>query len=353
MPKKKEIKFSTGKPKKNLKKRITKRIAYYDADGNRKGKTFTAYSDVELAEKISEWNESRDKNIQTALTVLQAVSRYIDLKAERLSPSTVAAYKDILRVHIDGSSIADIPAHKLKDSDVQLWISDLSKKKLSTKTIKNCYSLVSAAEKMFCKKTFSVSVGQQKKPDLYCPSNEDIEKLLSWIKEHKRYSLERAVLLAAFGPLRRGEICALTADDIDGNMVSVTKSVVRNEFGEWEIKPPKTTGSYRTIEMPSFVIEKLKGIDGKLIDYTPHSLGEAFREAVRESGVRHFRFHDLRHYAASIMNYNGISDKTIMQRGGWATTHVMKRVYQNEIDSETKKETEKILTFFGENFSNL
>lgn len=334
-------------------KKIIQKIAYYDAEGKRRGKTFTASSTAEMAVKIAEWKSTCLIEKKPFMAVQDAVARYIDLKAATLSPSTVASYKDILRVHIKDTSIADLDAEKLSDSDVQLWVSDLAREGLSVKTIKNCYSLLRAAEKMFFKKNFDVTTGQQTQPDLYCPSNDDIKKLLEWIRAHKRYDLERAVLLAAFGPMRRGEICALTDQDINGTVITVNKAVVRNENGGWELKAPKTLSSYRSLDMPGFVIDKLKGIDGKLIAYTPHSLGEAFREAVREAGLPHFRFHDLRHYAASIMNYNGISDKTIQARGGWATPHVMKRIYQNKIDKETQRETDKINRYFSENFEEV
>lgn len=350
MPRKGNTPGTTGK-KKEKKKSVVYHRAYYDENGKRRGKSFSAPTMAEAIKRADEWELLRGKPEKPRMTVLSVVEKYIASKESVLSPSTVAAYKDMKRVHIKDSSIAEIEADKLSDTDVQLWISELAADGLGTKSIRNCYSLLSAAEKMFYKKSFDVSIGQQKKPDLYCPSNDDVEKLLQWIRSKKRSDLERAVLLAAFGPLRRGEICALTSDDIHGNCITVNKAVVRNENNAWEIKAPKTLSSYRTLEMPGFVMEKLSGIDGKLINYTPHSLGEAFREAVRESGVPHFRFHDLRHYAASIMNYNGISDRTVMSRGGWATTHVMKRVYQNEIDAETKRETEKVMDFFTSKFA--
>lgn len=63
----------------------------------------------------------------------------------------------------------------------------------------------------------------QECPDLYCPSDDDIKKLL---KHVAGTDLEIAILLAAFGPMRRGEICALESSDIKGSKVSVTKSMV-------------------------------------------------------------------------------------------------------------------------------
>ena len=59
-----------------------------------------------------------------------------------------------------------------------------------------------------------------------------------------------------------------------------------------------------------------------------------------------FRFHDLRHYSASIMHAIGIPDQYIMARGGWKTDTVLKAVYRNVINDEQKKFTDKINSHF-------
>ena len=158
--------------------------------------------------------------------------------------------------------------------------------------------------------------------------------------------LEIAVLLAAFGTLRRGEICALTDQDIHGDYITVNKAYVRDEHNEWVLKEPKTFSSNRTIELPHFVIEKMSGISGQIIKVHPDALSERFRRAIRSSGLQKFRFHDLRHYSASILHAIGVPDQYIMQRGGWASDHVMKAVYRNTIDEETTKQNAKIISHF-------
>lgn len=334
------------------KKSFTYKMNYYDSDGKRRGKTFTAPTLKEARMMAFEWElNQQEASNAPKLTVLNAVDRYIQAKEKNLSPSTVASYKETRETHIVGTRISPMDAYKVEDIDLQLWISDLTAANLSVKTIKNCYSLVRSSLRMFVKKDYFVTIGQEQPKELYCPSSEDVKTVLAWIREHERYDLERAVLLSAIGTLRRGEICALTDKDIIGNQIIVNKAVVRTEEGTWELKPPKTKSSNRIVEMPESVMAKFKGVRGKIVSYTPHSLGEAFRHAVREAGVHPFRFHDLRHYSASIMNYQGISDKTIQKRGGWASNYVMKRVYQNEIDVETKRETDAINVFFSEQFS--
>lgn len=272
----------------------------------------------------------------------EAISRYIEAKEGVLSPSTIRSYigmqeyrmKDIGRIYLD----------ELNSTDVQVWISSLSKEKLSAKMVRNHYGLLAAALDMFAPElTIKITLPEKERPDLYCPSDEDVKKLLKTIEGTE---LEIAVLLAAFGPMRRGEICALEASDIKGNKVSVTKSMVLGPNQEYFIKQPKTYGSYRTIEYPEFVIKKMKGKTGRIISKNPNALTHAFEKAVKNAGVPHFRFHDLRHYAASIMHAIGIPDQYILQRGGWSSDNIMKTVYRNAIDIETVRQTKKINEHF-------
>ena len=115
----------------------------------------------------------------------------------------------------------------------------------------------------------------RKKPELYCPNDSDIKTLLECIEGTE---LELAVLLAAFGPLRRGEICALTDKDIKGNTITVNKSMVEGPDCVWSIKQPKTYGSYRTLELPDFVIAKLRGKKGKIFESTPDQISNSFKK---------------------------------------------------------------------------
>ena len=104
-----------------------------------------------------------------------------------------------------------------------------------------------------------------------------------------------AILLAAFGPLRRGEICALTSRDIKENTITVSKSIVRSEDNEWITKSPKTYGSYRTIQMPEFFFKHIRGKKGALCNLNPDQLTREFERVLELCQLPHFRFHDLRH----------------------------------------------------------
>lgn len=188
-----------------------------------------------------------------------------------------------------------------------------------------------------CDAASDITVPQLTIPDLYTPSDNDVKTLLEYVKGTY---LETAICLAAFGPMRRGEICALTRADIENCNVNVSKSLVKGPDGNWHIKPPKTIAGYRTIEFPQFVIDIAleNSFDERLVPWTPDSITKRFIDAVN--------FHDLRHYGASILHAIGIPDQYIIERGGWSTDNVMKIIYRSAITEESKKMSLKINDYF-------
>lgn len=315
---------------------------YTDENGKKHYKSFTAATKTQARALANDWKAHKNDKKPESITVQEMVERYIDLKENVLSPATVRGYRTILRNRFNGS-FGKIPLEQLDSKAVQVWVSDLSLY-LNPKSVSNAHGLLSGALNVFYPEfRLRTTLPAKERPELYCPSDEDVKILL---KSIEGTDLEIAVLLAAFGPLRRGEICALTDKDIHGNVIVVNKDIVQNCDNEWIVKQPKTYKSYRELIMPDFVILKLSGRKGLLVPLTPDQLTEHFRSALRKTGLPHFRFHDLRHYAASIMHAIGVPDQYILERGGWSSDHVMKRVYRNVISIESRKQNKKINKHF-------
>lgn len=315
---------------------------YTDVYGKKHYKSFTAPSKNQVKLMAAEWEAGKVAEDPDNINLFDAIGNYLKVKEGVLSPSTIRGYVGLHKNYFTGP----LGQKRLKDltnTAIQVWVGDLSSK-VSPKTVRNAYGLLSATLEMFHPELrLKITLPAKQKPELYCPSDEDVKKLLSYVKDKE---LELAILLAAFGPLRRGEICALTDADIHGNVVEVSKSMVLSSDGLWIVKQPKTYGSYRSIEFPPFVIEKMSGMKGRIIKATPDQITHRFGRAVLHSGIHHFRFHDLRHYSASIMHAIGVPDQYILQRGGWVSDNVMKSVYRNTIDLETVRQTKKINQHF-------
>lgn len=298
-----------------------------------------------IAEQMAtEWAADKERSVHAPnMSIRESVRLYIDSKTGVLSQSTLRGYESLYKNYFAASDVSSLRLQDLDNASIQKWISSLSTK-LSPKTVRNAHALLSSTLEVFAPDfRLKTTLPAKKKPDLYVPSDADVKKLLEHIAGRE---LEIAVLLAAFGPLRRGEICALESSDIHGNIITVRHNMVLGPDKKWHIKQPKTYSGYRELEFPDFVIQRMSGIEGRLVKATPDQITRRFQRAVVYAGLPHFRFHDLRHYAASIMHAIGVQDQYIIARGGWSTDNVMKSIYRGVIADENKKQTKKINKHF-------
>lgn len=321
--------------------------SHTDENGKKVYKSFTCDDPSPKGKRkceamATEWAVEKENRERADYTVDEAIDGYIKSKDKILSPSTLRGYYTLKNNAYD--KIKSMKIDRITQRDIQSWANEYSTNH-SPKTVKNAHGLLSATLLYYAPNLRINTKLPEKQPvQRYTPSDNDIKQLL---KSIQGTDLERAVLLAAFGTLRRGEICALTSDDITGDCVMVNKNYIQGVTG-MVIKSPKTPTGTRIIEYPHFVIEKLNGIDGKIVRIHPNKLTNYFCKALKNAGLPHFRFHDLRHYSASIMHAMGIPDQYIMERGGWKTDRVLKEVYRNVIEDEQKKFTKKINDHFEE-----
>lgn len=215
----------------------------------------------------------------------------------------------------------------------------------SPKSTKNAYGLIRAVLDAFAPDIrLRITLPQAIPHDLYVPSDDDIKAVIEYFCENDK-DMELAVYFAAFGTLRRSEICGLDAEDISGNSITVRRAMVDSGSDNWVIKTTKTVRSTRTIEMPEFVIEKCPK-EGRLVNLNPDQITHRFMRALRRLKIKSFRFHDLRHYSASIMHAIGVPDQYIMQRGGWSSDKTLKAIYRGTIEEYTQKYTDMTIAHF-------
>lgn len=297
-----------------------------------------------IAEKLAtEWAEEKENVAKVHdITIGEAIDRYIESRENVLSPRTIMDYKRIRKN--DLQSLMGLKIATVSQDDIQRAI-NIDAQKHSPKTVRNNHGLISAVMKEF-RPNFAINTRLPRKvrPDLYVPTDAEIQAL---IQEISGTVMELPVLLAAFGPMRRGEICALNSDDISRNVVHVCKNMVITENGDWKIKAPKSYNGDRFIDYPDFVAEKWEKKTGRIVDLTPDDITNKFKYCLKRAGLPHFRFHDLRHYSASIQHALGVPDAYIAARGGW-DMNTLNGIYKHVLQDKNSEMNATVNNHFNE-----
>ena len=156
-------------------------------------------------------------------------------------------------------------------------------------------------------------------------SDDERVRLLKACKESSNPYLYPVVVLALSTGMRQGEIMGLTWDDLDLN---------RNRAILHETK----NGERRAVAITGHALEllkelgKVRRIDSNFIfpakenkPKKPMDLRTPWEAAVKKAGLHDFRFHDLRHSAASYLAMNGASLAEIAEVLGHKTLQMVKR----------------------------
>lgn len=277
------------------------------------------------------------------MSVSQAVEKYITTKEGVLSPATVTGYRNVQKHYINPKPISSCRLDQLTSQRAQEWVSDISSG-ISKKTVVNAYGLLSASVRMFAPKAdITVRFPQGKRYDGYVPSTDEVMQILDAAKAYDE-RLYRACLLSAFATLRRGEICCLTADDIHGSYVHVEKDMVKDANGKWIVKLPKTESSVRDVQLPQWVIDEMPK-HGPLVDYRPDEITKWFGRVLKQTGLPHFRFHDLRKHAVSLMATQGVSMASIKEIGGWSNMQTPQQIYIKALADAHKREMQQYVSY--------
>lgn len=263
-----------------------------------------------------------------------AAEEYIAAKRNVLSPTTIKGYNSAIKNISENFSAINI--YDITALDIQTEINRLAKGH-SPKTVRNYHGFISAVLGTFCPNLkICTTLPQKVKKEPYIPSDEDVRQILACAKDTE---YEVPIILACYG-LRRSEICALTLDDIDGDVVKICKAKVLGENEKWVTKTTKTVSSTREIIIPINIADKIRQ-QGYIYKGHPNGVTKFMKRTEDKLGIPNFTLHKLRHYFASKMSSMNVPEADIMRMGGWETDHVMKSVYRHSmIEKEERAKRE-------------
>lgn len=244
---------------------------------------------------------------------------------EDLSPTTYEAYESILRNLSPWFKGLIFP--QITNDDIQKEI-DEYKKTRSPKTVKNGYGFISSVFAEYRPEfNKTIELPSVKKKVRYEPTTKEIGAILK-AAEGTRYEIP--LLLAVLG-LRRGEICAITSNDLsDDNVLTISKAVALKNH-KYIIKSTKTEESIRRIPIPKMLADMIRE-NGCAYDGYPGKINQHLHKLQDRLGIGRFNLHTLRHFSAAYLHKMGFTEEQIMEWHGWSNPDTMKMVYRYNLD---------------------
>ena len=312
----------------------------------------------EVGRQIISFKKNRSRLRAGNFTVEEAVRRYIAVRDEQnggsTSVTTIAAYTRYADNHLGDLGLRQ--ARGVTQEDLLHYRYYLAQKttpknvdgkivmvRLSPKYVKNiCMLVTSAVNEAIPGARLTMRHNNAKSKPRLIPTEQDMIRIL---KAADGTALYKAILLALCMGDRRSQICGLEYRDIDYSRctISIERAVVKDVYNILHEKPPKTEASIRAVKVSPEVVALLGCGEAreKVVKLKPSDISRGFTALVAKLDMPKYTFHSLRHFNASAMLALGVPNRYAQERGGWATDHVLKTVYQHTLD-EKKAEVDDV-----------
>lgn len=292
--------------------------------------------------------QPKEKDPADALTLTQAIDRYIQEKENTVSPSTIRGYRAIQKHRFE--KIMQLPLSEVLELN---WQKVVNTEALycSPKYLKNAYSFINSVVRYIKKKSL---------PDVKMPAvppsgvaflmPDEILKFVDAVKDTKI----AVPALLALSSMRISEISALDWKDIppDPDFIRTTGAVVRDEFNGWT---RKSTGKNETstrnvpILIPELkaAIERCRKPSGPVLDVKQETLLNGVHRICRAQQITDVTVHGLRHSFASLAYHLQMPEKIAQEIGGWKDSATMHKVYTHIAQHDIERYKVKIADFYS------
>jgi len=352
---------------------------YDPATGKRINKNVLGRTQAEVKEKLKAAMEEAqvlDVSREDEYTVATWLRTWYELYAK---PNIRVATADRYHLMIETYTIPRIGKIKLKkltSRDLQKLYKDLMEHGrvntksghgnpgLSTTTVRSVHLMLHCAFERAVKERL---IPRNPTDDCIAPKVRKTEmKILApeHIKDYLDAADQRGLLpmfyLELVSGLRKGELVALLWSDLDvqNKTISVSKQYIKNPNGELVLSRPKTETSVRKVSIPQMAVDLLVQEHNKHPDnpymfpspvtgemYYPDSVVNLHKKILKDAGLGHIRFHDLRHTFATMALQNGVDIKTVSSMLGHYDAGFTLRTYTHATRQKQDEAAETMGSF--------
>ena len=358
-------------------------LSYKDNNGERKQKWIStgisAKGNKRLANaKLEEIKKNYKKYIPSLLTSNENdasneyfetyMQNWLESYKHNIEENTYDSYCTVVNKITNYFSGKNIKVKDLKPKHIQDFYNSLYKKGLSPNTVLHYHANIRKALDIAMKLEIIPNnpadrIERPKKSqfigDFY--SIDELEKLFSACRNDP---IEIVVLIASFYGLRRSEVLGLkwSSIDFEKNIITIKHKVIQRNAKKnrsMVLKDKtKNKASYRSLPLLPTIATALKkhknqinknklicgntyhkefedyicvDFKGKL--FRPEYITDHFQIILKNNGLRHIRFHDLRHSCASLLLSKGVPMKAIQEWLGHSTYSTTANFYAHLEDN--------------------
>lgn len=299
------------------------RARYYDAEGKQQSRRFRRRAEAK------NWIDEINASIVTGTYVDPQlarirVSEWCDLWLAGYTPRASTVRQAKVHVKHIKAGLGNYPLSAVKPSTVRIWVASLQAAGYADGTVYVLYRRLSqimadavhdgVISRNPCSRRTSPRTGQQRP---YVATTDQVWALYDAMSPN----LRPAALLGAFAGLRVSEAVSLTPDDVDFEVGIITPA------RQYPDVPLKSEASRTAIPIPLRLAGLLKAAAdaGAGESFVTNQVGQPVGPWMVEREVRKqrgridglseaFRFHDLRHYFASLLIASGLDVKMVQVR---------------------------------------
>lgn len=345
-------------------------LSYNDAAGKRKTKWLPTQLPVKGNKKKAEkllmetrkTFEPEEKPITDDILFSEFMLRWLEVVKPTIAVTTYSSYSNMVKkVIVPYFKEKEITLTGLKATDIQTFYMEQLKRVKANSVIHyhaNIHKALKYAVKIELIDSNPADKVERPKKDRFVGSFYDSDEVQRLFEAAKGTKLEIPIFLGAFYGLRRSEALGLkwNAIDFQNNTITIRHTVTSCTIDGKRVQvaqdTTKTKSSMRTLPLVPVFKEKLIALkeqqkeyrrvcgrcyDKRYLDYicvdemgtlvSPQYLTTAFPKLLERNGLRHIRYHDLRHSCASLLLANGVPMKQIQEWLGHSDFSTTANVY--------------------------